>query len=464
MVALIFEVWRKALASLVIVYISGKIFSELLRFGQSSFQAMVVISFYVYCFLALFSRSRYRLFHVLSIPIFTQFLHLFQKYSFAAGANSISRLLPFVLLTTYFSLVFLKLKVALSRNQKLFLLTWVATQFCFLILSPNLPNIIAGGFLFFLIVLPMYFVYLANAARAADFVPEVERSLTMIYFLLGIGTFALIVAAANYRGSDNLLATRNISDTNVTMAYFILLWPFVLLWFIRRGRSASLFFGAIAIFIGIVIFSFSRGAVFIITPYLIISAMMVSRRKQIGWMLVAGSILVTFSKDIVGSFQDHDLSYFWALRFGEIHSMVSVMEKLQTGSGRAEIHAIAYALFLESPLFGHGTGSFELLGPGYREAHSLLLTLLAEQGLTGTIYMYCIFATLGIFLIKIERVDKIPGMQLFTSLVFYLIFNHTVGSVFVIIPAKSVTINCIAPILLLCLYFYGKSLSPIPNG
>jgi O-antigen ligase len=132
------------------------------------------------------------------------------------------------------------------------------------------------------------------------------------------------------------------------------------------------------------------------------------------------------------------------------------MRKLQEASGRTDIHRLAYNLFLESPVCGHGTASFEKLGPGYREAHSMLFTALAEQGLIGTLYLYSLFLGLGYRLLESTSFHR-KNWLLTVALAAYLLFVHSVGSVFVIIPSKSLTINCIAPLLLICFYYYAKS-------
>jgi O-antigen ligase len=462
MAGLILDIAKRIAISFVIVMVVGRSFGDLLALGESNFQTIVVLSFYVYCVLSLFLYSRHKLFHVLSIPILTQFLHLFQKYSFPAGANSWWRLLPFIILNLYFGHFLLQKRPTLSFKENLFLMSWLILQTFFLLISPNLANIAIGGFLLFNVTLPMYFLYLKTASKAVDFAQEVEKYLCLLYTILGLGTFGLVIAGSGYKGSDNLLATRNISDTNVTMAYFILLWPFVLL-FCNRNRLSSVFTLAFfSIFIGVVIFSFSRGAVIIIIPYLLISLALIKNLPRFIWTILLVVIAAMYFPAGFLAFEHEDLSYFWQLRFGNSMSIASALAKLHETSGRAQIHSIAYDLFLQNPLIGHGTGSFEVLGPGYREAHSIFYTLLAEQGMVGVLYMYLLFAMFAAALYSSVQRGKEYGLLLL-GFTFYLLFNHTVGSVFVIIPAKSVTINCIAPILLLCLYFYAESLRTPDN-
>ncbi|MCF0042162.1 O-antigen ligase family protein [Dyadobacter fanqingshengii] len=457
MVKLGFEIFKKMLVAVAIVSIFGKFFDQLLTFGENEMQTAVVLTCYVYCIISLFSFSRHKLFHVLAVPVLTQFLHLFQKYSFPAGANSIWRLMPFLILICYFLYFFIQKSAGLSKGEKLFLASWIILQTFYLLISPNLANIAFGGLLLFLLTLPCYFSYLKVVSAASHFQQNLEMYLCTLYIILGFGTFGLVIAGAGYKGSDNLLATRNITDTNVTMAYFILLWPFVLLYAARNGLNILRKLALSAIFLNVVIFSFSRGAVLLIAPYMLVTIFLIGNAKRFWSILLLLTLVISLFPSFISGYADWDMAYFWTLRFGDIMTTDSVLNKLQQASGRAEIHEIAYNLFLSKPLTGHGTGSFEVLGPGYREAHSLFYTLLAENGLIGLICLYSLLFSLLVLLLSVSLKSRKHALMP-VSLLFYLAFNHTVGSVFVILPAKSVTINCLAPILLMCLYFYANSI------
>lgn len=459
MAALGIDIIKKLLISFLLVVLAGSIADEVLTFGDGRFQSIIVFSFYVYCAIVLFSYSPFKVFHVLSIPVFTQFIHIFQKFSFTAGANSIWRLLPFMILALYFVRFFIQNDTSVSRDQKTFITAWLVLQGFFLVISPNLEMILAGGMLLYLLIIPCYFVYFILIHGASDFRPELEKYLCALFIILALGTFGLIYFGAGYKGSDNLLASRNIADTNVTMAYFILLWPFALLYANRQKMAVLFVFVLSSLFITIVLFSFSRGAVFLILPYLIITLYLTGHFLK--WILFIMLIIYINGKRLLHFLENQDLTYFWSLRFADVLSDNSFWSNLQNASGRAEIQGIAYQLFLERPVTGHGTGSFEVLGPGFREAHSLFYTLLAEQGLMGTIYFYALFAFLARYLVSNALKPRTQHYWLIPmALLFYLAFNHTVGSVFVIIPAKSISVNCIAPVLLMCLYFYPRNAEP----
>ena len=438
------------------VSLFGYVFDEILKVAENPFQSLVVLSFLAFCVISLFTHSRHKLFYILAIPVFTQFIHIFQKYDFTTGANSFWRLFPFLILDLYFVNFFFKKRSELSRQNKFFICSWIIFNTFFLIISVNLERLIGGAIVLYIITLPFLFSYLNLAYQAENFCDQIEKYLCLVFIILGLGTFGLVYAGAGYKGSDNLLATRNIADTNVTMAYFILLWPFALLYSLRNSISQLFRFGILAIFLGVVVLSFSRGAVLIVLPYIFITILFVPNFLSPKWILALLVLIVSYTAKIAGFLEQQDLIYFWKLRFGDMVSVNSLLSKLESASGRGEIHRIAYSLFLKSPLIGHGIGSFEILGPGYREAHSMWYTLLAEEGIVGAVYHYWIFIVLGLVLLKTAVREKKHAVFLI-SLLFYLLFNHTVGSVFVILPGKSITINCIAPILLICLYFYSKS-------
>ena len=454
MLRLIFATSIQAIAAISIAWIATMLFDSLLIFGESALQTVLVFGFYLYCAITLAVPSEHKLFHVISLPVLTQFLHLFQKYDYPAGANSLWRLFPFILADLYMISVLIRFRT--GRTEKSMVASWILLHFVFIIISPNLPGIITGAFVLILITIPLYFLYLSVQSQHPLFRENIERSLCLIFVILALGTFGLVFVGAQYKGASNLLVTRNISDTNVTMAYFTLLWPFAML-YARRNRYSWLLIPLLALlFALVVVLSFSRGAVFIVLPYLLASLFIVSSWKNAVWFAVIGLLLGIGLDDLVNLI-NADLAYSWQLRFADFHTVGPVLQKIQEVSGRAEIRRFAYQLFLQNPLYGHGTGSFELLGPGYREAHSMFYTTLAEQGLIGMLYLYGLFAAFAYCLLKTAVADRYYRL-LPAALAAYLLFVHSVGSVFIIIPARSLTINCITPILLSCIYHYSKSI------
>ncbi len=452
MVKLIAETARKAVYAALFTGGTALVLPSLLDHSQASrFQVGVVLSFFCFCIAALFTYSRYKLFYLLLIPVLTQFLHLFQQYTFELGARSVWRIFPFLALDIYFLDFFLHKKIVLSGSDKLLLLSWILMHLFFLAISPNLSHLLPGGTSLFLLTLPGYYLYFKQGCPAPDFREEMEKYLTLLFILLGLGTFGLVIAGAGYKEASNLLVTRNISDTNVTMAYFILLWPFVIRYANRTALPAGFGLSMTLIFLGVVCISFSRGALLLILPYLLITHYYTAGGFTLKGVIVLLALTAILVRRINRLFNDYDLAYSWLLRFADIDFSGNLWQTLGSNSGRREIHQTAIHLFLQRPITGHGIASFEILGPGFREAHSLFFTLLAETGLTGTLYVY---GLLSVLMVRLFRTS--PGLLLW-GFSFYLIFNHTVGSVWVVISGKAMTVNCIAPVLLLGMYFYAGS-------
>ncbi len=444
--------------SLGMAWIAVTLFDSLLIFGESSLQTLLVLGFYIYCIVTLIIPSEHKLFYVLSMPVLSQFLHLFQRYDFPAGANSLWRLLPFILTDLYMIAILIRFKTNLTGIEQSLIASWVALNFFFIAISPNLAGIITGAFTLILLTIPLYFLYLNILSESPSFPAELEQSLCLTFIILALGTFGLVFFGAQYKGASNLLVTRNISDTNVTMTYFILLWPFAIRYAMRIRHSWLLAPLLVLIFGFVVILSFSRGAVFIVLPYVFASLWIVGSWKHALSFVTLGLLLYAGFSNLI-HFINADLAYSWQLRFADFQTVRPTLQKIQEASGRAGIRRVAYQLFLESPLYGHGIGSFERLGPGYREAHSMFFTILAEQGLIGIFYMYGLFGAFGLFLFRTAaRAHRILPVALGA----YLLFVHSVGYVFVIIPARSLTINCIAPQLLICIYYYSKSVANKP--
>ncbi|MCE7041964.1 O-antigen ligase [Dyadobacter sp. CY312] len=451
------SILKRILVAVSLVCFTGLLIPSIFKIGENTFQSIVVLSFYVYCAVSLFVHSRHKLFFVLSLPIFTQFLHIFQKYAFTTGANSLWRLLPYIILNVYL-LHFLAGRHRTDQTKNpLVTVLWFIASVLFLSISPNLKNIIWGGITLYIFTIPLLFSYLQIACQAHDFQQELDKYLCLLFIILGLGTFGLVYAGAGYKGSDNLLASRNIADTNVTMAYFILLWPFALLYSVKNKASLWLKVILMAIFIGVVALSFSRGAVFLVLPFILVTSLMTSTFIDLRLLFAVVLSGYLYRSKIAGFMNVQDLLYFWQLRFADMGSLNSMLTKLETISGRTEIHKVAYSLFLQEPLLGHGIGSFELLGPGFREAHSLWYTLLAEQGIIGTIFMYSLLAAMLFQLYRFASTKERIYSTLLIAFICFFLFNHTVGSTFVILPGKSITVNCIAPLLLMCMHFYAKS-------
>lgn len=455
MAEVIRDIVQKIAVSLALTAILVLLVRNLLLIGENTFQSFGVILFIIYTIISLFTQSRHKLFFVLAVPVFAQFFHIFQRYHFATGGNSLWRLIPFILLDLYLLYFLAGSAAKYNGRHALIIMIWLISSCLFISISPNLSQILFVGIIMYVLTIPLLFLYIDIASQATNFRTETEKYITILFIIFCLGSIGLVYMGAGYKGTDNLLATRNIADTNTTMAYFILLWPFSIQYAISAKWSALSKIGLIAIFLTIVILSFSRGALLIVLPYILLTCISSSAFINFRWIIPASLVIYFYSSDLSAFIGQLDLMYFWTLRFADIGSLSALINNLEKLSGRSEIHEVAYQLFRERPLFGHGISSFEVLGPGYREAHSLWYTLLAEQGIIGTTIIYGLFA--GLVLTLILNTTSFQAINFLLSVIFFLIFNHSVGSTFVILTAKSISINCIAPMLLISIYFHSVS-------
>lgn len=141
MVRLIIAAGTIAMLSVGFAWIILLMFDSLRIFGGSAFQTVFVFGCYSYCIAVLIIPSEHKLFYVLSMPVLSQFLHLFQRYDFPAGANSLWRLLPFVLVDLYMLSVLIRFKTTLTSMEKSLTVSWVAFNFLSIAISPNLAGI-----------------------------------------------------------------------------------------------------------------------------------------------------------------------------------------------------------------------------------------------------------------------------------------------------------------------------------
>lgn len=448
MAGLIVESLLKLAIAIVLTAIGILIVPALGQFGATTFQSFVVVSFVIFCSLVLLTSSKHKIYHVLSIPFYTQFIQIFQKFDFPGGANSLWRIAPFILSACSLANLCLAWKVELSTNERLGLVLWLVLMALGLVNSPNFEHVGLGGTLIYFLLIPQLYAVLKVATSAFDFAELLDMYAFLLFVILAIATVGLVLFASRYQETDNLLATRNIADTNVTMAYFILLWPFACSYLLKT-RFPKLSISILTLLLlTIVMLSFSRGAILIVLPLILLSLFL---QGMTSWWTITAIALFTHKEAIFALLEKHDLLYFWSLRFSGFATNQSFWEALQQASGRVEIQAAAWQLFLRKPLLGNGIASFELLGPGFREAHSLLFTILCEQGIMGALLLYTLLFT--ILKTQISNHKGLSSLIFPLSFVAYLVFSHTVGSVFVILTSKSISVNYIAPMLLLCQYF-----------
>ena len=125
-----------------------------------------------------------------------------------------------------------------------------------------------------------------------------------------------------------------------------------------------------------------------------------------------GRILKIISLILVGAVALLIASIWIPQLLNVVNRFFSESDSGDVTAGRGPLYALAYSLFLEKPIFGHGWGSYpsyyyENLGKymtvyKYRHAHNIYLQLLCEVGIIGFVlyvafFLYNLFNTIILF-------------------------------------------------------------------
>ncbi len=249
-----------------------------------------------------------------------------------------------------------------------------------------------------------------------------------------LGGMLLIMFLATVLKFGNIVLTRNAANLNYGAGLLFLGWPFIT-W--RLDSHSILSRISIILFItAVAFFSFSR-TTFILTIVLIIFTFFVSQKTN---KKVIVSFLLAFL--LIAIFVPESLQSHWLKRFNiEKWSDVSNPDRWKdiVLTSRAEIWGFALNAFSQSPLIGHGLGSFSTLysekTAGVAEfsgAHSLTLTVMAERGLIGFgvvawMILYILFNLLLRWRVEsgVQKEFFILALMSFTC---FLVFAHLTGA------------------------------------
>jgi O-antigen ligase len=100
----------------------------------------------------------------------------------------------------------------------------------------------------------------------------------------------------------------------------------------------------------------------------------------------------------------------------------------ESAESRKEFWALAWDLFLHSPVYGHGTQSFRQINPRQMDTHNIYLRVMAEQGTIGAILFVAIWfhvfrLAYTLWTRAPERWDRQFGFALFMTTIGLLIAN-----------------------------------------
>jgi O-antigen ligase len=315
------------------------------------------------------------------------------------------------------------------------------------------------------LLLPLFYGYVGGVVRRDPLASDrIQLALTLAIFMLLVGNIVSVFLGLKVEvavGAGTIRGTRNLGDFNVASAYLLLLWPFAV-GFLRR-HDRIWFTLLCALYIVAVGLSFTRTAL-VMTPVVLalgLSALRLSpNRRELAVVLFLCLIVLIGGLSTV---QDSDVLRFWMQRLDlepdERASPGRIIEALasavSSSSTRGHLRAEAVDLFRQSPLIGHGWGSFRELSPsGFSSAHSLTHDLLAESGLIGAglFWLLVVTAAAGhLAWCRARSCDRRMGLLFGGMAVLWLVTAHTMGAQLVLASRTGFQINLINGLLLVIL-------------
>jgi O-antigen ligase len=401
-------------------------------------------------------------------PFVSQYYQVVLGWEVPLGSSTPVRLVPLTGMVAIVLVELVRSDLRLTRLEMAVLGIWELACCLWLLngLAAGPAPVAVVTWTFHAILLPaLYFVLQARLAEPRS-ARKVADAILMGFVALLVASIAISFVALDYRGSASLLTARNANDGNIVLGYMTLAWPVAVLAVRRRAPVLVAPLGVL--FIAAAVLFFSRGGLLVIPPLVVVTLLASVRRPiwTVGLLALGtvGAVMLWFVlADQLGLVGDWVARLNMAeLDVSNLNAVFSSVQDQLVESGRSEIWAFARSIFSRSPIAGAGFNSFEALGSGYAEAHSLYYQTLAQGGLIGIIILYGLVARWIIRCLRGFRTgdgrNRSRVIQL-ASVFAWLIFTHAVGSGLVVTTINGLMVN-VAGALLLILTLHGESLLP----
>jgi len=351
--------------------------------------------------------SRYLVPLYLIAIIVGYFYQLALMWDAPLGAGLIRSLFYVLLLV---GLVIIVLRGSTNLRYLLLFAGWLLCNI-FSIMGDSAPDEVAMLYVLGVILPGFFALALYSYFKTANSLQRLASAITVGVVGLSVGLIMVMFLSIIVKYGDITL-TRKASDLGYASILIFLAWPFIFWRFNSRLISWK-----IVVFTVITlafVFSFSR-AVFLLGILLAIITFLrpsMLLRKQVILVLLVGLVIV------FTLFVTDEVSGFWLGRLN-ISSWANVLsfdpEKVKgllSNEPRLAIWNFAITSFFESPLIGHGLGSFPTLISNetggvwaFTGAHSLLLTVMVERGIISAIFVAGMLIYIWIKLIWLWRTE-----------------------------------------------------------
>lgn len=400
---------------------------------------------------------------ILAIPFMAQYYQVCLGREYPEGATSVLRLLPLLVMVLAMIMGILWRRVRFTRVEILGVLLLVVISLYSLaqgvVLSPVGPT----AFFLMAVLAPVFYLYAGSVmARSASGVLQLVLGISIGVWILLLGTIGTTLVGLKAdiaEGSGTLLGTQSMADFNTVYTYIVLAWPFVFILLKRLHWSGIALLTVLTV--AAAGLGFSRTSA-VITPALLgisyLSFVVYSNRRALK-TTVALALIVWLTLNLWGGLSE--VLRIWALRFNVADlgtnelTLTDMLQSIQPGSSsansRLEIVGDAVRLFKESPLIGHGWGSFHELSPmGFTTAHNLTGDLLVETGMLGAVFFWLLAGMILARLLRLlsagtgQRADVVLTIA---SFLLWILVVHSLGGSLYIASRTGFQVNAITALL-----------------
>lgn len=437
---------------------------NLFRFQQMWIpRTCAVFAMYLYLIAATVGlRTPAHCLYLLPIPFLTQFYQTVLGREFEAGALSLMRLLPLLVLAGQLLLLHLTRPYRASGGEWILFLGLSAVSFIGWAIGASLSPVGVVNVFFLSVLVPLFYCYIGNLMK------DRERGAEQLVLALAICTYGLLIGfvitvlfGLNVDIVDEagtLAGTRSLGDFNSLFPYLVLLWPFAFLY--ARHRHPLLIVLLFGLMTASVMLGLSRTSA-VLGPILLLPSLASyarSKPRQCG--IVLGVLCVSMLA-LSGFERVEELLATWSRRFdinvmaeGQV-SLAEILSVIAPDSkaslGRAVLREEALEIFWTRPEFGRGWGSYLELSPSeFPSAHSMIHDWLAETGVFGVSVLLLLLGIGGMNVshrLFAQRASD-EAFSFFLAFGVWFVSMHTLGGNLFVASVYGFTVNAINGLLL----------------
>ncbi len=400
-------------------------------------------------------------------PFLAQSYHVCLGWDAPAGALSVPRLLPYLVLVAAFLISTVRRRYRPSHGELTLSGTVLAVSVVAWLTGSEYTMV--GLTVAFLLgaLLPAFAMYIGSIAQhRPDLMIQFPAGVTLGMILLMTGflaAFGLGTTIETLRGVGDIESAREVGDFNSLIPYLLLAWPFAVSYL--RGRHALLIALLFVLFTVVTFAGVSKTMMVLAPPLMLLSLPAAIPRLRLRSVLLTIVVIIVLGFALVRLVQAVPAGMFvFDLWLGRLDidrdalsalTLADVVQPVAVGSeawdDRAVLRAEAMRIFFEHPLIGTGWATFPFLSlVPQGTSHALTTDLLQQTGLVGAFIFWCVTLEVLARLLGAVRAhhrDRRVALIFFVAFLLWLVAAHTVGAQLFMAANTGFTVNAITGLL-----------------